>query len=71
MMRKPSLSPFSSPLYFFYNVYRTFVYHQLTQAYQPAADTLSTNVISVIDKVVSDVTDNQTGSLLSPLHALG
>ena len=53
-----------------YNVYRSFVNNQLTQAYQPAADTLSTNVISIIDKVVSDVTDNLTGSLLlsPPLH---
>ena len=55
---------------YFYNLYRSFVNNQLIQAYQPAADTLSTSVISIIDKVVSDVTDDQTGSfLLSPLHA--
>ena len=55
-----------------YNVYRSFVNNQLTQAYQPVADTLSTNVISIIDKGVLDVMDNQTGSLLllSPLHAM-
>jgi hypothetical protein len=35
---------------------------QLTQAYQHAVDTLSTNVMSIINKVMSDVTDNQTGS---------
>ena len=61
---------FSSPLYFFYNVCRSFVNNQLTQAYQPAADILLTNIISIIGKVVSDVTDNQTGSLsLSPPRA--
>jgi len=68
-MKKPSLFPFSWTLILFsYDVPRQFVY-QLTQAYQPAADTLSINVISIIDKMVSDATDNETGSLLpSPLH---
>ena len=69
-MRKPSLSPFQALYTFSYDVYRSFV-NQLTQAYQPAANTLSTNVISIIDNVVSDdVANNQTGSLLlSPLHS--
>lgn len=45
---------------------RPFV-NQLTETYQPAANTFSVNVTSIIDKVVSDATDNETGATTSGL----
>ncbi|KAF8807829.1 hypothetical protein BYT27DRAFT_7189922 [Phlegmacium glaucopus] len=41
--------------------------NQLTEAYQPAANILSINVISIIDKMVLDATDNATGSTANGL----